>query len=108
MCNEGGPNLTKSVSNNKKVLHAMLATFRRNGVKEKYLRYKLRDEQALGILWNVEAVTLGFKISIKEKPLTRRGMLSTLSSIYDRLGLGAPFQLIGKQIIQTICAQKFR
>ena len=108
MCNEGGPNLTKSVSNNKKVLHAMLETFRRNGVKEKYLRYKLRDEQALGILWNVEAVTLGFKISIKEKPLTRRGMLSTLSSIYDRLGLGAPFQLIRKQIIQTICAQKFR
>ena len=108
MCNEGGPNLTKSVSNNKKVLHAMLETFRRNGVKEKYLRYKLRDEEALGILWNVEAVTLGFKISIKEKPLTRRGMLSTLSSIYDRLGLGAPFQLIGKQIIQTICAQKFR
>ena len=50
MCNEGGPNLTKSVSNNKKVLHAMLETFRRNGVKEKYLRYKLRDEQALGIL----------------------------------------------------------
>ena len=62
----------------------------------------------LGILWNVEADTLGFKIAIKEKPLTRRGMLSTLSSIYDPLGLGAPFLLKGKQIIQKICARKFR
>ena len=68
-------------------------TFRRNGVKEKYLGCKLPDEQRLGILWNVEADSLGFKIAIKEKLLTRRGMLSTLSSIYNPLGLGAPFLL---------------
>ena len=102
MCNEGGFNLTKFVSNSKKVLHSILKTFRRNGVKDKDLRCKLSDEQVLGILWNVEADTLGFKIAIKEKPLTRRGMLSTLSSIYDPLGLCAPFLLKGKQIIQTL------
>ena len=55
----------------------------------------------------IKADTLGFKIAIKEKPLTRRGMLSTLSSIYDPLGLGAPFLLKGKQIIQTLWAQRF-
>ena len=108
MCNEGGFNLTKFVSNSKKVLHSIAETFRRNGVKDKDLGCKLPDEQALGILWNVETDTLGFKIAIKEKPLTRRGMLSTLSSIYDPLGLGAPFLLKGKQIIQKICARKFR
>ena len=35
-------------------------------------------------------------------------MLSTLSSIYDPLGLGAPFLLKGKQIMQTLCAKRFR
>ena len=99
MCNEEGFNLTKFVSSRKKVLHSIPETFRRNDVKGKDLGCKLPDEQALGILWNVEADTLGFKIAIKEKPLTRRGMLSTLSSIYDPLGLGLPFLLKGKQII---------
>ena len=35
-------------------------------------------------------------------------MLSTLSSIYDPLCLGEPFLLKGKQIIQTLSAQRFR
>ena len=108
MCNEGGFNLTKLVSNSKKVLHSIPEIFRRNGVKDKDLGCKLPDEQASGILWNVEADTLGFKIAIKEKPINRRGMLSTLSSIHDPLGLSAPFLPKGKQIIPTICAQKFR
>ena len=102
MCNKGGFNLIKFVSNSKKFLHSIPETFRRNAVKGKDLGCKLPDEQTLGILWNVEAVTLGFKIAIKEKPLTRGGMLSTLSSIYDPFGLGAPFLLKEKQIIQTL------
>ena len=108
MCNEGGFNLTKLVSNSKKDLHSIPEIFRRNGVKDKDLGCKLPDEQALGILWNVEADTLGFKIAIKEKPLNRRGMLSTLSFIHDPLCLGGPFLPKGKQIIPTIWAQKFR
>ena len=97
--------MTKFVSNRKKVLHSIPETFRGNAVKDKDLGCKLTDEQALGILWNVEADTLGFKIATKEKPLTRRGMLSSIS---DPLGLGAPFLFKGKQIIQTLCAQRFR
>ena len=93
MCNERGFNLTKFVSNAKEVLHLIAETFRRNGVKDKVLGYPLPDEQVLGIFWNVEVDTLGFKIAIKEKVLTRRGMLTTLSSIYDPLGLGAPILL---------------
>ena len=105
MCNEGGFNLTKFVSNSKKVLHSIPETFRKNGVKNKDLGCKLPDEPALGILWNVEANTLRFNTAIKRKPLTRTEMLSTLSSIYDPPGLDAPFLLKGKQIIQTLCAQ---
>ena len=47
----------------------------------------------------------GFQIHIKEKPMTRRGMLSSLSSIYDPLELSAPFMLEGRRIIQSLCYQ---
>ena len=74
----------KFVSNSKEVLHSIPKTFRKNDGKDKDLRCKLLDEQVLGVLWNVEAGTVGFKIVIKEKLLTRRAMLSTLvpSSIH--------------------------
>ena len=35
--------------------------------------------------------------------VTRRGLLAALSSVYDPLGLGAPFLLKGCQIIQKLC-----
>ena len=100
--------MTKFVNNSKKVLHSIPKAFRKNSVKDKDLGRKLPDEheQVLGILGNVEADTLGFKIAIKEKPLTRRGMLPTLSFIYDPLGLSTPFLHIKKNIIQTLGAQR--
>ena len=56
----------------------------------------------------MENDTLGFKVNLKEKPLTRRGVLSVLSSIYDPLGFGAPFQLKGKKIMQKLCQQNLK
>ena len=43
-----------------------------------------------------------FKIS-KDKPATKRGMLSKLSSVYDPLGLELPVILKGRRIIQKLC-----
>ena len=37
--------------------------------------------------------TLGFIVKMNNKPATRQGLLAALSSIYDPLGLGAPFLL---------------
>jgi len=42
---------------------------------------------------------------MKDRPLTRRGILSTVSSIYDPLGLVAPFLLRGKRILQLLCKE---
>ena len=41
--------------------------------------------------------------NLKEKPLTSRGVLSILSSIYDPLVFGTSFLVKGKQIIQKLC-----
>ena len=49
--------------------------------------------------------TLGFIVKMNNKPATRQGLLAALGSIYDPLGLGAPFLLKGRQIIQILCKQ---
>jgi hypothetical protein len=42
-------------------------------------------------------------VEIKDKPLTRRGLLSTISSVFDPLGLISPFILNGKRILKSLC-----
>ena len=60
-------------------------------------------ERALGVQWCVESDTFRFRITIKDKPLTRRGILSIISSIYDPLGFAAPFALKTKKLLQDLC-----
>ena len=64
---------------------------------------QLPMERVLGVHWCVHSDSLKFKIELKDVPCTRRGILSTISSIYDPLGLIAPVVLVGKQILQDIC-----
>ena len=63
-------------------------------------------ERALRVQWAIESDTFGFTIIVKDQPLTRRGILSTISSVYDPLGIAAPFLLVGKQILQDLCRTK--
>ena len=58
-------------------------------------------ERALGVQWNIDGDTFGFKMAAEEKPLTHHRLLSTLSSVYDLLGLAALFILEGCIIIKT-------
>ena len=51
----------------------------------------------------MESDVFGFQITMKDKPLTKRGILSTVSSIHDPLGMAAPFLLVGKRILQDLC-----
>ena len=43
---------------------------------------------------------------MQDKPLSKRGMLSELSSVYDPLGFVAPFLLHGRKIIQILSQQE--
>lgn len=43
---------------------------------------------------------------MSERPFSRRGVLSTVASIFDPLGLVAPFILVGKKILQQMCREK--
>ncbi|XP_066302751.1 uncharacterized protein [Branchiostoma lanceolatum] len=67
---------------------------------------KMPVERTLGMLWNVQTDMLGFRNVDKDKPATKRGILSTVSSMYDPLGLIAPATLHPKLILQDLCREK--
>ena len=103
MCKSGGFNLTKFMSNSKELLATIPEEKRKEGVKDKDLSGDLPNDKALGICWNIEKDTFSFKINLDRKPITKRGLLSMISSIYDPLGYAAPFVLEGRQILQRLC-----
>ena len=63
-------------------------------------------QRALGVHWCVASDCLEFRIVLQDKPLTRRRMLSTISSVYDPLGLASPFLLKGRKLLQSLCNSK--
>lgn len=95
---KGGFNLHKFISNSKEVIEAIPKEQRASGIKELDLsRDILPIERALGVQWCVQSDALQFRVVLKDKPLTRRGILASISSIYDPLGLAAPFLLQGNR-----------
>ena len=81
----------------------ILDALRRDGAKDKDLTGNLPIERALGIFWDAENDVIKFKIDLKDQPMTKRGLLSVTSSIYDPLGLACPFLLEGRRLLQGLC-----
>lgn len=104
LLSRGGFKLTKWVTNNKYVLNCIADEHRAKTVKGLDLNYEaLPAERALGVYWDVHEDCFGYKFNLCHKPLTRRGLLSTVSSIYDPLGFSCPFTIKAKAIIQDLC-----
>ena len=85
MCQAGGFNLTKFISNKKMVIQSVPEYDGRNGIKNTDLDTSLPLEKTLGVYCDKENNIFRFKIVLKDKPMTRRGMLSIISSIFDPL-----------------------
>lgn len=107
ICAKGGMRLHKFISNSKEVIAKIAPEDRAKGVKDLDLHSDvLPIERALGVQWCVESDTFQFRIVLQDKPLTRRGILSTVSSVYDPLGFLAPVILTGRRILQGLCRDK--
>ncbi|XP_038061252.1 uncharacterized protein LOC119731982 [Patiria miniata] len=103
----GGFRLTKWLSNSRAVLKSLPQAECAKAVTSMDLdKELLPSERALGVLWKIETDTFGFDTNLKEKPDTRRGLLSVTSSIYDPLGFVSPIVLKAKMIFQTLCRLK--
>jgi len=108
LLSRGGFKLTKWVSTSRKVLASMIEADRSQGVKNIDLCYreKLPTDRALGVSWNVENDCFVFKMSHRDSPLTRRGLLSTACSVYDPMGFISPYTVIAKRIFQDLTRNK--
>ena len=107
MLKSGGFRLTKWISNSREVM----ATIPESEQPQKIQNLDLRCEEfpvdrALGLIWDIEADTLSLSAVVRDKPLTRRGMLSIVSSVFDPLGFLSPFVLPAKRMIQDLCRRK--
>ncbi|XP_067034775.1 uncharacterized protein [Acropora muricata] len=106
MCMRGGFSPHKFTSNSKEVVESIVEALLPKEIKDIDLNCDLLPlERVLDVEWNIENDAFKFGITLKDKPLTRRGILSTVNSVYDPLGFAAPFLLRGKRILQLLCKE---
>ncbi|KAI4884818.1 hypothetical protein NFI96_007752, partial [Prochilodus magdalenae] len=107
LCHSGKLHLHKFITNSKRVTATIPKEECAEGATD--LDLDLGEptiERALGVQWCVESDEFHFRVQVKVNPFTRRGVLSTVASIFDPLGFLAPFILIGKRILQKMCQEK--
>lgn len=107
LCSNGGFSLTKWMSNRPGVLEAIPENHRAKGIEELDMEMdSLPVERVLGVEWSIKSDSFKFKIVLKDRPFTRRGILSTVSSIYDPLGMLSPVVLTAKKILKDLCRRR--
>ena len=100
----GGFHLTKFVVNDSELLDEVSHECRAKEVQE---LGPYSEGRALGVKWNILADEFFFEIERDmDGPITRRTMLSIVSSIFDPLGLLGPVVLMGKLLFQEATARK--
>ncbi|XP_015772079.1 PREDICTED: uncharacterized protein LOC107350371 [Acropora digitifera] len=103
ICEKGGLRLHKFVSNDFQVLESVPKGERAVDVILNLPSNQFPIERVLRVQWLVGLDCFKFSIILKDQPLTRRGVLATVASVYDPLGFLAPLVLKAKKILQDIC-----
>ena len=99
----GGFRLTKFLSNRQNVINSIPASERAASVQNASLCDEQPNERALGVRWDVHDDKLTYDAKVPDKPVTRRGILAAVSSLFDPLGLAAPVTLKAKAVLQELC-----
>ena len=104
-CAKGGFNLTKIVSNNRKVWSAIPRAKRADPSLD-VNHDELPVDRALKVHWPILSDTFGFKVLELGRRNTVRVGLSTICLVFDPLNLAAPVLLPAKQVTQEPCGMK--
>lgn len=97
----GGLRLHKFASNSRKVLDSFKSDDLANDFKDLNLgRDTLPIQRSLCLLWNTDHDVFTFRVSKDLKPYTKRGVLSTINSLYDPLGFASPVIIRGKLLLR--------
>ena len=104
---KGGFNLSKFTSTIEELFKSIADEDKRRNVSYETLKFgKLPEDKVLGVKWNISKDTLGFQTKMAGNLSPRGGLLSMLTSIFDPFGLGGPFLLKGRLIIQRLCRDR--
>ncbi|XP_056409269.1 uncharacterized protein LOC130324954 [Hyla sarda] len=91
MLAESNIRLNKVASNSNRVMEAFPMEDRAKDLKDMDLETESPPlQRSLGISWDLKTDSFTFRVSREEKPFTKRGVLSTVNSLYDPLGFVAP------------------
>ena len=101
MLSKGGFRLTKWVSNSREVMKNVSQEERAHPELD-LSETELPIEGALGVVWNPEEDSLSFRLRDANVPVTKRGILQRTASIFDPLGIAAPFVIRAKMLIQRL------
>ena len=104
----GGFILTSYASSSKELLAKLLSHDKiTKKLKEVNIDHEaLLNERTFGIQWNPENDTIGYAVNIPEQPKTKRGVRSTIQSVYDPLFLDSPGLVAAKRVFQICCDRK--
>lgn len=98
--------LHKITANSKEVMDAFPASDHASDLKDLDFDSEMVPlQRSLGLTWNLQADCFVFSVSKEVKPYTRRGVLSTINSLYDPLGFVAPVTIRGKSILRELTAE---
>ncbi|XP_067934975.1 uncharacterized protein [Watersipora subatra] len=104
LCATGQLRLHKIISNSRAVMAALPRSECASALADLDLTSEpLPPERSLGVLWDTNTDHFTFKHEVPSKPDTRRGVLSSVASVFDPLGLISPFTLKGRMILQDTC-----
>lgn len=95
--------LHKIASNCPVVMQAFPSTDHAKDLKDLDLAVdSLPVQRSLGLSWDLANDTFTFQVADSQKPFTRRGVLATINSLFDPLGLAAPITIQGKLLLRQL------
>jgi len=104
---KGGFRLTKWSCNRSEVLDTIPQVGKAQSALDLDLdKDELPMQRTLGLHWDMESDKFMFKVAPKDRPSTRPGILSLISSVYDPLGFVAPVVLSAKKFLQHLFREK--
>jgi len=105
---ESNLRLHKIASNSPMVMEAFPMEERANDFKDLDLGADpLPLQRSLGLSWELQTDSFTFRVSKDVKPFTRRGMLSTVNSLYDPLGFASPITVQGKALVRDVSSEQY-
>lgn len=102
----GNLRLHKIASNKGEVMESFPPEDRAKDLKDiNLMSDTLPKQRSLGMIWDLETDTFTYKVSTERKPFTKRGVLSTVNSLYDPIGFISPVIIQGKVFLRDTMSQ---